>query len=441
MNTGNFTFLCRTKIGFGMNGLEHLPFDLSSLGSQKPLVLLDKDAHFGGCIKTLTRAFKESGMTLGVCPPIDGAQIDGAQIDSTQNTGKEVELLKEVYQIYKDKGFDSIIALGTGRVAQMAMALNMAVTLGPESLKTDEKLTDTHPLSPFAYIPTGMGTGMETSGSVLFNNKTFTSAFLTPDLAIIDPKILTQDSSDTIINAALTCLSVCCEAYVLSGNPPARAYCATGLGLTMENFLPLIKDLLSPGEDARSPKKTTTSQLASLTHASLITGIIAANYKGLLSIPLGKHLAEHSTASPGQAMAIILPALLNLMAPKGSDLGNLALPLSGLDEFSSIPLAQKPGFALGKIQFLLNELYRISLGSLPRTLEDTGLDKEGISGLTQTLFSPPKPPGTPTPGTPTPETNTLAINQEQALSILTQSLGGQTLEDHHRNQPNITQGT
>jgi len=72
MNTGNFTFLCRTKTGFGVNGLEHLPFDLSSMGCQKPLVLMDKAARLAGSIKPLARAFKESGMTLGICPPIDG---------------------------------------------------------------------------------------------------------------------------------------------------------------------------------------------------------------------------------------------------------------------------------------------------------------------------------------------------------------------------------
>ncbi|MCP4718206.1 MAG: iron-containing alcohol dehydrogenase, partial [Desulfobacteraceae bacterium] len=131
MNTGNFTFLCRTKIGFGMNALEHLPFDLSSMGSQKPLVLLDKDAQLGGSTKPLARAFKESGMTLGLCPPIDG----------TRDSDNKLKILKKFYQIYIDKGFDSIIALGTGKVADMAKALNIAVTLGPDTLKTTKKLS------------------------------------------------------------------------------------------------------------------------------------------------------------------------------------------------------------------------------------------------------------------------------------------------------------
>ncbi len=407
MNTGNFTFLCRTKTGFGMNALEHLPFDLSSMGSQKPLVLLNKNAK----TKPLVRAFKESGMTLGICPPIDGEQ------DNTYN----LEILKNFYQIYTDKGFDSIIALGTGPLVDLAKALNMAVTLGPDTLKNPKGMTQiAQPLSPFVYIPTGVGTGMEANTIARFNNSVFNSSFLAPDLAIIDPEIITQDPSTDLINTGLTCLAACCEAHVLSGNPPARAYAATGIELLMENFMPLVKSILVPGisppikkSGKRSDKKTIKSYLTSLTHASVITGIILANCKGLLSIQLGRHLANHCTATPGQAMAILLPGVLDLMTTNRSDLGNLALPLSGADQFSMVPAPQLPALAIGKIQSLLNELYQISLGAIPRTLGDAGLDREAISEV-QTLLSDPMPPGTDQ-----------GIDPKQAEAILAHALDGQ----------------
>ncbi len=65
----HFSFLCRTKTGFGFNALEHLGFDLRAMGAQKPLVIQDKAAHLAGLTKILIHAFKESGMTLGICPP------------------------------------------------------------------------------------------------------------------------------------------------------------------------------------------------------------------------------------------------------------------------------------------------------------------------------------------------------------------------------------
>jgi alcohol dehydrogenase len=432
MSTGNFTFLCRTKIGFGMNGLEHLPFDLFSMGSQKPLVLLDKDAHLGGCTKPLARAFKESGMTLGICPPLH----------EDKDADKEIEFLKKFYKIYIDKGFDAIIALGTGKVVDLAKALNIAVTLGPDALnkvalnkvalktgalktgtlKTTDMTRITRPLAPFAYIPTGMGTGMETNTIAQFNGNTFSSPFLAPDLVIIDPQILTRDTSDTLINASLTCLSACCEAHVLSGNPPARAYCAAGIELIMENFLPLATLIAcqeAPADiesDIKSgnklSKKTAGRHLARLTHASVITGIILTNCKELLSVPLGKLLATHCSVPPGQAMAILVPTILDLLAKDRAALGNLALTLTGPDEFCTIPGHQRPGVVIQKIQSLLNEIYRISLGTTPRTLADTRLDKQAISGLIQTLFSH-EPPGTDIQG----------IDPKQ-VQALTQALDG-----------------
>ena len=401
-----------------MNGLEHLPFDLFSMGSQKPLVLLDKDAHLGGCTKPLTQAFKESDMTLGICPPLN----------EDKDADKDLEFLKKFYKIYIDKGFDAIIALGTGKVIDLAKALNIAVTLGPNTLKTGALKTSdinriTQPLAPFAYIPTGMGTGMETDTIAQFNGNTFSSPFLAPDLAIIDPQILTRDTSDTLINASLTCLSACCEAHVLSGSPPARAYCAAGIGLIMENFLPLATHMIACQEapdiksgikqDNELSKKTAGRHLARLTHASVITGIILANCKELLSVSLGKLLSNHCSVSPGQAMAILVPTILDLLAKDRAALGNLALALAGPDEFCAIPGPQRPGVAIQKIQSLVNEIYRISLGTTPRTLADTHLDKQAISDLAQTLFSH-KPPGTYIQG----------IDPKQAQVILTHALDG-----------------
>jgi len=434
MNLGDFTFLCRTKTGFGMNALEHLPFDLSCMGSQKPLVLLDKDAQGSGSVKPLARAFKESGMTLGICPSIDGTPHSGNEQPADKNgpaddetVKNEIKLLKELYQIYIEKGFDAIIALGTGRVIDMAKALNMAVSLGPDALKTTKGLTQiTTPLAPLAYIPTGMGSGMEANGIARFNNNTFNSPFLVPDLAVIDPAILTQDTSPTLINAGLTCLAACCEAHVLSDNPPAKAYAATAIRLIMENLMPMVKSILVPG---MSPdKKAIRHHRACLTHASVITGIILDNCKGLLSIQLGKRLANNCTASPGHAMAILLPAVLDLMAKDRSDLDNLALPLLGIDAYSAVPAPQRPGMAIQKIQSLLNELYQISLGTLPRTLGEAGLDREAISSLTQTLFSNP-PSGT----------DILKIDPEQAEAIMAHALDGHPLTRAYLPQPCLNQ--
>jgi len=123
-------------------------------------------------------------------------------------------------------------------------------------------------------------------------------------------------------------------------------------------------------------------------------------------------------------MAILLPAVLDLMAKDSSELGSLALPLSGLDEFSATPLTQRPGLAIQKIHSLLNELYKISLGTIPRTLGDAGLDREAISSLAQTLFSDPRPPGN----------DIWTIDPKQAEAVMASAFDGRALDQAHLNQ-------
>lgn len=392
METRNFTFLCRTKTNFGINALEHLPFDLSAMGVQKPLVLLDREA--AGLTKPLARVFKESGMTLGLCPPMDAG------------LASDPKMLKELYQIYTNKGFDCIMALGTDHVADLAKILNITVSLGPDALKTaNDPARITRPLKPFVYIPTGVGTGLETGTIARINGKIFDSPFLAPDLAVIDPVMLTPDTPTVLVNAGLTCLSVCCEAHVRSNNPLARAYASVGIGLVMENLLPLLKrqDPL-----AKPDKKTAKNLLLNLAHASTITGIVLSNCQPLVGVTLGRLVADHCMASPGQAMAMLLPVVLDFFAQETPELGDLALPLVGMDDFCVAPVRQRPGRALGKIQDLLSALYLFSSGTLPRTLEDAGIDKKALETLA--LFPDPPDLG--------------AIDLKQARTILDHALDG-----------------
>ena len=395
MKTDNFTFLCRTKTGFGTKALDHLPFDLSSMGVTKPLVLIERDAHLAGLAKPLVRAFKTSGMTLGLAPPIGESDPDP-------------KLLKELYQIFIDKGFECTIALGTGPVADLAKALNVAVSLGPAALKSAHGPSwITRPLKPLVYIPTGMGTGMEAGTTARMNLKTFDSAFLAPDLAVIDPAMMIPDPAPVLVNAGLTCLSVCCEAHAVSSNPLARAYAGVGISLVMENLLPLLKQ---PDPLDKPGKKTARGHGLAMTHASIITGIVLASCRPLVTMTLGRLVADHTTASLGQAMAALLPAVLNFSAHDSPGLGDLALPLLGVEQFSSLPAAQRPGRAITQIQDLLNTLYRISSGTLPRTLADAGMDEKTILTLTQALSSQDLDPG--------------VIDLKQAGEILAHALDG-----------------
>lgn len=371
----SFTFLCRTKTGFGMNALDHLPFDLSNMGAKKPFVLQDREAASSNSSKPLIRAFMESGMILGLCPPMNRDDAPGM-------TG-----LRECYQTFLDKGFDSIIALGTGYVVDMAKALNLTVSRGPEALKgLLNGANDTKPLLPFAYLPTGVGTGVETDCTARFDGRVFDLPVLAPDIAVIDQKIMAGDTLNNMISNALTSLSVCCETLVFSKNPPAKAYAATGIGLIMDHLFPLIDQTGSWDSIQMIDDKKDRYHLACLVHASAITGYLLANHKSLISYYLGCTIAKACTAAPGQVTAIVLPGVLEACAGTNNGFGDLLLALCGPDDFSAIPVHQQTAAAIHHLKQILNNLYRLSFGAIPRTLADTGMEKAEIDGLLESVF-------------------------------------------------------
>lgn len=373
MNLSRFNFLCRTKTGFGKHALSHLPFDLAGMGSQKPFVLQSRDAERSGSTQPLIRAFRESGMTLGICPAPDrksdnksGKHPDG---------GFDMEMLKACYQTFIEKGFDSIIALGGSSLADAAKALNMAVSFGPGILKEPAiGPPASEPLMPFAYLPTGAGTGWETDCTARFNGRFFDRADLAPDIALIDPAVFAEQDLAHAIDSGLTGLAVCCETFVLSGNPPAAAYAEAGIRLIRSSLFALLDRSGYPDTPTVLPHKEVEPHLAGLAHASVITGILLANCRPLTCLDLGRAVADRYSLFQGQAMMMILPQVLKVLSSDPRELGALLLPLSGQDEFSATPAHQRSDAALHHLRAVLNTLYRLSSGTTLRTPGDMGMD-------------------------------------------------------------------
>ena len=67
----------------------------------------------------------------------------------------DVALIRELYFLYRDRGYDAIIALGGDAVADTAKVLNIAVVGKPEDLEryAGDGLLE-KPLKPFIMIPT-----------------------------------------------------------------------------------------------------------------------------------------------------------------------------------------------------------------------------------------------------------------------------------------------
>ena len=119
-----FTFTCPVKTNSGNIALENLPVELSGLNAGKPLVVTNIAKVGRKAVRTLTGAFGDSGMSLGVFDSL-GDKVDPALIEQLRTTFIEEE-------------YDSIIALGGGTIVDSAKILNLTVSL---------KITDVRNLS------------------------------------------------------------------------------------------------------------------------------------------------------------------------------------------------------------------------------------------------------------------------------------------------------
>ncbi|HCY85864.1 MAG TPA: hypothetical protein DHV36_12080, partial [Desulfobacteraceae bacterium] len=367
--TTHFSFLCRTKTSAGTNALEHLPFELSGMGAKKPMVIQDAASRKLKRHKCLIRAFKDSGMTLGIAPAVPEPALSG----SKKKPEATAQFIRDMYATYREKGYDAIIAVGKAAAADMAKALNIAVTLGPDALKGTDI---TAPLNPLIYIPTGVDTVTATAASVTFNRKAFTSPYLAPDQAVIDPAMLIPDDRDSLLDAALFCLALGCEVHALSGNPPARAYAAALVELAA---VPLAQMIGSYSEsNLKLRKKAEAGWQKQLVQAAVISGYLTDGSRPLLTLALGREISGDSgRVSLGMIMTVLLPAVLETL---GRDrFGSLLLPLSGMERFSTVPVSQQPVTAVQTIRGRLNGLHAVTGGHTPRTLAEAGWQRDALT--------------------------------------------------------------
>ncbi|MDD9303437.1 MAG: iron-containing alcohol dehydrogenase [Desulfobacter sp.] len=359
----HFSFLCRTKTSFGKNALEHLPFDLAAMGSSKPMVIQDKASHLAGLTKPVIRAFKESGMTIGISPPIPETREGDANF------------IKSMYTHYTEKGYDALIALGRQTAGDAAKALNIAVSLGPESLK---KKNISQRLNPLIYLPIGAASGAATAGMARFNNQTFMSDFLAPDQAVIDPSLFIPDEVDTLIDVSLTCLATGAEVLGLSRSLPARAYASAIIRL---GIAPLESIIQSNKDHQNQPQKIKLAWQKDLVQAGVMAGYLMS--EPLISNILGQTISDQTRISQGQAMCIVLPPLLEALGTE--DMEGLLLALKGQESFSTVPLPLYAQTSVQAIRSLVNSLYGVSRGRRPRTLEEAGWNKTAIVSLGEKL--------------------------------------------------------
>lgn len=332
-----FEFFNKTKMSSGKRALENIPFELKGMNAVKPLVITDSWTVKHGFVKVLKKSFYDSGMIIGA-------------IYDHVHKYPSITTVMKLAMLYRDRGCDSIIALGGSSPATIAKGLNIVVSNRTDDLLAFEDMSKSVPLRPFIYIPTSDATGTEVSNEALIDTRLFKSFDLMPDIAVIDPRMIGKNDVKHIVNAGLMAIVQSIESCNISvTNVVNDSFAYASIALVYENMLAAMKRF-GGGNNRRA-----------FINGVVISGAVYSNSPEGLARAIGLE-AEKRTGYPGGILAgIVLPYLLDykLVNIQTGVRPELLLPLVGIDKYCSVPESERAAAGINALYDLVSRLDRV----------------------------------------------------------------------------------
>ena len=358
MANAYYEFFCPVKVIAGHKALEHMPFELHTLQAKRPLVITDKGVVAVGLLNHIHAAF-------------DGAESEIQAVFDDVPPDSSLQTVREAAAVYRHHNCDAIIAVGGGSVIDTSKAVNILVSEGGDDLL---RFSGAHnlkrPLKPLFVVPTTAGTGSETTMVAVISDKDkgvkvpFTSYFLMPTAAVLDPRMTLTLPPHITAMTAMDAMTHAVEAFTcLGANPISDAYATGAVRKISENLLRVMDN---PADaDGR----------LELAQASTMAGIAFSNSMVGMVHSLGHSVGAVCHLPHGLCMSLFLPYVLEYNKEvNGGRIGELLLPLAGADVYAATPKAQRADKAIEVIRQMRDALYERC--KLPRTLLETGKVRE-----------------------------------------------------------------
>lgn len=349
-----YEFFCPVKVIAGHAALEHIPFELATLGAKRPLIITDKGVRANNLLAPIEAAFESTDAKIA-------AIFDNVPPDSSLGT------VRSAAQLYRDHDCDAIIAVGGGSVIDTSKATNILVSEGGDDLL---KYSGAHnlpkPLKPFFVIPTTSGTGSEVTMVAVVSDTEknvkmpFASYYLMPHAAILDPRMTQTLPPHLTAMTAMDAMTHAVEAYTcMAANPISDAYATAAVKKVSANLF----NVLDNPTDAQGRLE--------LAQASTMAGIAFSNSMVGLVHSLGHALGAVAHLPHGLCMNLFLPYVLEYNKEvNGDKIAELLLPLAGADIYAQTPAHLRADKTIATILTMRDRIY--SLTKLPRTLSETG---------------------------------------------------------------------
>ncbi|WP_323894897.1 iron-containing alcohol dehydrogenase [Aeromonas veronii] len=355
-----YDFFCPVKLLAGEQALEQLASELASLGARRPLLLTDKGVNATGLATLLANVLAEGELPVA-------AIWDEIPADSS------TAVVERIAKRYRELDCDSLVALGGGSVIDTAKAVNILTSMGGDHLLDYSGAGClTRPLKPLAVVPTTAGTGSEVTLVAVIKDEAsgrkvpFTSPFLLPQLAVLDPR-LTQGLPLNITAAtAMDAMTHAIEAFIGTAKNPVSDALALMAVEKIASALPQI--IHDPQNKQLRLQLAEGSTLAGMAFSNSMVGLVHA---------LGHSLGARCHLPHGLCMNLFLPTVLDYNRPEvDNELARLLLPLVGAERFAATPAHQRAEATITAIRTLRDSLWQAV--KLPRTMSEAGVSDRSL---------------------------------------------------------------
>jgi alcohol dehydrogenase len=285
-----FEFQLRPRVMFKPGLVRELGAEMALLGVRRAFVVADPGVERAGLLEPL-----RAGLA---------GQIELAGVFSEIPPNSSVVAVERGAEAVRDAGADVIIAVGGGSPIDTAKAMRILLAHGGALLDHQGYNLLEHPLMPLVVVPTTAGTGSEVTSWAVIRDEasaakvTFSSPFLAPDLAVLDPEM--TRTLPPLLSAAtgMDALTHAIESFVgTNSNPITDSLALQAIDMISNN----LRAAVHSGEELEAR--------GAMLIASCIAGIAFSSGGGSLGIV---HALAHSIGGVfevhhGTANAIILP--------------------------------------------------------------------------------------------------------------------------------------
>lgn len=337
-----YSFFYQSKVMSGIGALENIPIELNSFNARHPFVLTSKEISNSKLTKKFIKAFYDSNTIIG-------ALYD----DIPHYAG--IGLIRELAQFYRDRGCDSIIAIGSGSIVIAAKAVNIIVSTNKDPLELAGRNTILTPLKPLVVVPTSNIASFDLTGILEVENRLIISDYLYPDIIALDKRMAGACCSKCMMANSLVSLTQALEAYLsLNANHLTDAFASTALTLISENIIKAIK---------RPRNKNLSLAMA---NAAISSAVAFYNLPSGPVHALGIALAKITGHHPGMCMGALLQSSLQLLESKKTPIRpELLLTISGSNTYAETAAKDRAQKGLQALKNLI-----ASIPCIPKKLSD-----------------------------------------------------------------------